>query len=422
MRPPVPYPAPTRAIRPGLWRRAAFFALGLLAVLTRAATAPRRRRFARRRVGAGGADVRRVCIVEPYGMGDAFLLQPLVRAWLDAGAEVSLAARHAWEPLFPKHERFSFVPFEPSWAAPVPSPGRKYRRPARDLSRAARTLRPFAKGAIGIDPRGDPRAVMALYLAGAAHVRTLPVYWSATDCAMPPLAAHFVPLDKDVSRRLVSRAFAPKDASYGFPSLAHLGFPRRPHASPPPPVSPDSPVGLLPLTPWEGKRWPRSRWGELLAIFRRRGIPALLLCGPGERSAALAAIGAGDGEEEGTDCAALSSTPVLEASDVADWARLLSRLSALVTVNTGPMHLADAMGVPLVVLDGASRLPLWAPESESSVVLHRQDLVPQAPFHPTSRNGLAVQSSVMSLVSADDVMRAISALGVAANRTLSDRR
>jgi hypothetical protein len=68
------------------------------------------------------------------------------------------------------------------------------------------------------------------------------------------------------------------------------------------------------------------------------------------------------------------------------------------------MHVADAMGIPLAVLDGASRLPLGAPEGPRSVVLQHQDRVPGAPFHPTATNGPAVQRAVMSLVAPDEVL------------------
>ena len=85
-------------------------------------------------------------------------------------------------------------------------------------------------------------------------------------------------------------------------------------------------------------------------------------------------------------------------------AAILAACGAVVSVNTGPMHVADAMGLPLVVLDGASRLPLWAPEGPRSVVLQHQDRVPGAPFHPTASNGAAVQRAVMALVAPDEVL------------------
>ena len=364
---------PDRRIYPPWPKRAAFLATGLAAVAARILTWPRRALGTKRRDAA--------LVFEPFGMGDALLLQPLVRALLASGKRVAFAGNPAWAPLFPAAEGFAFVPARPEWASP--DPARKYRGPVRDVLHAARILRPFAKGAECIEPRGDPRAILALWLAGARTVRSLPLYWSATDCRLPPFAARFVPLDRRATRREASRAFAPPEAPYGRPDLSHLlGDAPRPDPKT---------VGLIPLTPWEGKRWPAEHWAALVEGLRARGFSPTLLCGPGEAEAALGAVG-------GTD------VPVREAASVAEWPRLVAACGAIASVNTGPMHIADALGVPLVVIDGASRLPLWSPEGPRSVVLQHQELVPDAPFHPTADNGAAVQRSVMALVAPNEVL------------------
>ncbi|MBQ3809199.1 MAG: hypothetical protein II839_00095, partial [Kiritimatiellae bacterium] len=264
-------------------------------------------------------------------------------------------------------------------------------------------------------------------------------YWSATDCRLPPLAARFVPLDRDATRRVVSRAFAPAGAPYGRPDLSHLV---------PPDARPDPrAVALVPLTPWEGKRWPPSHWAELIAALRAKGFRPVVLCGPGEAADAAAATG---GEPPSGDCPPLtpltplstnpnsqsnnsansadsacekttghkpaeqnsansadSACEIKEARDAAAWVANLSACVSAVCVNTGPMHVADALGVPLVVVDGASRLPLWAPEGPRSAVVEHQDRVPWAPVHPTSSNGPAVQRGVMALVRPDEVLSAL---------------
>lgn len=369
-----------RRILPSPARRAAFFALGCAAVAVRAATAPFRARAARR-------PPRPVLVFEPFGMGDALLLQPLVRAHLAAGRRVALAARAAWSPLFPAAPGFSFVPVAPAWANP--DPARKYARPFRDLLAAARALRPAARGADCIDPRGDPRSILALYLAGAARVFSLPRYWSAADCRLPPLAARFVPLDRDAPRRVVSRAFAPAGVPYGRPDVSRLV---------PPDVRPDPrAVALVPLTPWEGKRWPPARWADLAAALRGKGFRPVVLCGPGEAAAAAAAVHG----------SAAPACDVREAADVPAWVANLAACGAAVCVNTGPMHLADALGIPLVVVDGASRLPLWAPEGPRSAVVLHPDADPRVSIHPTRSNGPAVQRAVMAPVPVSGVLAAL---------------
>ena len=208
------------------------------------------------------------------------------------------------------------------------------------------------------------------------------------------------------SRREVSRAFAPAGAPYGRPDVSHL----LKDAPKPDPKT----IGLVPLTPWEGKRWPPERWSALIEGLRARGLSPTLLCGPGEADAARAAAGVSPGglapSKNSADSAnsACENTTcalrVVEAGSVSAWPRLLAACGAVVSVNTGPMHVADAMGLPLVAIDGASRLPLWAPEGPRSVVLQHQNRVPDAPFHPTASNGPAVQRAVMALVAPDEVL------------------
>lgn len=381
---------PDRRIYPPWPKRVAFLALGCAAVAARILTWPRRALGTKRRDAA--------LVFEPFGMGDALLLQPLVRALLASGKRVAFAGNPAWAPLFPAAEGFAFVPARPDWASP--DPARKYRGPVRDILHAARVLRPFAKRAECIEPRGDPRAILALWLAGASTVRSLPLYWSATDCRLPPFVARFVPFDRRATRREVSRAFAPPDVPYGRPDLAHL-LGDAPHPDP-------KTVGLIPLTPWEGKRWPPEHWRALAADLRARGFSPALLCGPGEAEAARRAAGVSLGEPapHGSADSACEATPlrVLEAASAADWPRLLAACGAVVSVNTGPMHIADALDIPLVVLDGASRLPLWAPEGPRSAVLQHQERAPEAPPHPTASNGPAVQRAVMALVTPEEVL------------------
>jgi lipopolysaccharide heptosyltransferase II len=62
--------------------------------------------------------------------------------------------------------------------------------------------------------------------------------------------------------------------------------------------------------------------------------------------------------------AALGTTPVIDASgglDLQDLAALLARLDLLITGDTGPMHLAAAMGTPVVALFGPSDPARYGP-------------------------------------------------------------
>ena len=110
--------------------------------------------------------------------------------------------------------------------------------------------------------------------------------------------------------------------------------------------------------------WPRARVAALCAA-----LPAAL---PGHRFALLG----GPGERADIDaaCAGLDG-PFLDLvgrCGLATTAEVMRRCAAVVATDSGPMHMADALGVPLVALFGAKNpLPLWLPLSPAAVVLHR---------------------------------------------------
>jgi ADP-heptose:LPS heptosyltransferase len=157
-------------------------------------------------------------------------------------------------------------------------------------------------------------------------------------------------------------------------------------------------VGLVPLTPWAGKRWPPERWREIAQKLKASGRAPVVLCGPGERAAALAAAGCGADDVE-----------CREADGVRKWVALLAKCGAVVTVNTGPMHLADALDKPLVVIEGGSRLPLWAPEGERAFVVHHQTAAGCAPCHQVGDVGCGRRC--LALVRVDEVLEALRAAG-----------
>ncbi len=373
-------PDPDLTILPAVGRRIAFFGLGQIAAILRMLTAPGRAAVARKRRNAG------VLIYEPFGMGDVIALQPLVRAWLNAGHPVTLAAKAAWSEIIPPHPAFSFVPVSPAYASACARG--KNRQLIGDCRAIGAALRPHGGGAIGIDVRGDVRGIIMLYLAGCASVRTLPRYYTANDCRVPTLAAHRVPLLRGVSRRNVNGSFSPPGTPLENATLDHL-LPRT--ASPPDEYR----IGLIPLTPWAGKQWMPERWRQVILRLREKGFHPVVLCGPGETEAARIAVG-GHALE----------APCCESTSVRDWVGRLAACGGVIAVNTGPMHVANALNRPLVVLDGPSRLPLWAPEGDRAFVVHHQEAVDCAPCHPVG-DCVACGHRCMRLITPDDVIDAL---------------
>lgn len=104
---------------------------------------------------------------------------------------------------------------------------------------------------------------------------------------------------------------------------------------------------LVVINPGAGradKRWPHDRYRQLVARLREEAAAtAVVAWGPGERDTASAITGSGRD--------ALLAPP----TSVAELAALLRRASAVVAGDTGPLHLAAAVGTPCVGLYGPTR-------------------------------------------------------------------
>ncbi len=91
---------------------------------------------------------------------------------------------------------------------------------------------------------------------------------------------------------------------------------------------------------WAAKRWPAERYGAVAAALAAHGLRTLLTTGPGEEPLAAAAQQASAG----------AAHPV--ACSLAQLMALTRRARVFIGGDTGPLHLADALGVPVVALFG----------------------------------------------------------------------
>ena len=123
-------------------------------------------------------------------------------------------------------------------------------------------------------------------------------------------------------------------------------------------------VGLFPGAEFgPSKRWPWQRFAALATELRRRvpGVREVILAGPKEVWMAVRVH-----EESG------KLHPVIGPDlDLAGLAAVLSHLDLLITNDTGPMHLAAALGVPCVALFGPTDPRRTAPAGAGHHVLYR---------------------------------------------------
>lgn len=116
-------------------------------------------------------------------------------------------------------------------------------------------------------------------------------------------------------------------------------------------------IVLNPGAAWPNKRWPPDRFGALAATLRdRTGLPSLVTWGPSEGALAEAIAGASRG-----------AATLAPSTTVGDLAVLFRDAALVVSGDTGPLHIAAAMGAPLVGLYGPTwpeRNGPWDPRDE----------------------------------------------------------
>jgi lipopolysaccharide heptosyltransferase I len=99
---------------------------------------------------------------------------------------------------------------------------------------------------------------------------------------------------------------------------------------------------VLPGAAWANKRYPPAGWGEVARLLAvDPGLPTLVAAGPGEEKLAA-----------GVAVAAAGAAHVLPVLGLAELATLLRRATLVLGGDTGPLHLAHAVGTPVCCVMG----------------------------------------------------------------------
>ena len=120
---------------------------------------------------------------------------------------------------------------------------------------------------------------------------------------------------------------------------------------------------LNPGAGWGAKRWPAERYGEVAGKLAAQGIASILNYGPGEEELVRAAEAASGGTAR-----AMSST-------ITELIALTRRARLFIGGDTGPMHLAAALRVPVVAIFGPTDPARNGPYGTPSIVLRSAESV-----------------------------------------------
>jgi heptosyltransferase-1 len=97
---------------------------------------------------------------------------------------------------------------------------------------------------------------------------------------------------------------------------------------------------LNPGAGWGAKRWPAQRYGQVARALARDGLRSILNSGPGEDDLARQAEAASEGAAKSMKCS------------ITELIALTRRAKLFLGGDTGPLHLAAALQVPLVAIFG----------------------------------------------------------------------
>jgi heptosyltransferase-1 len=121
---------------------------------------------------------------------------------------------------------------------------------------------------------------------------------------------------------------------------------------------------LNPGAAWPNKRWPPARLAALAAHLRsRHGLMSVVLWGPGEEALASAVVDGAGGS------AVLSSK-----TSIADLVALARGAMLMVSGDTGPTHIAAALGTPIVGIYGPTRPARNGPMAPDDVTVSRDSV------------------------------------------------
>jgi ADP-heptose:LPS heptosyltransferase len=114
---------------------------------------------------------------------------------------------------------------------------------------------------------------------------------------------------------------------------------------------------IHPAALMETKRWEARRFSELARSLQDLGVFPILTCGPGEES--VVADVARD----------MKSPQILLGLSIPELAELIRGAKLYIGNDSGPMHLAAAVGTPIVALWGSSDSRRWHPWAAEHVVV-----------------------------------------------------
>jgi heptosyltransferase I len=317
-------------------------------------------------------DYRHILLIKPSSLGDIMHAMPTCAAICRAypKARLTWLVKRQWAGLVERIDGVDRVwPVEPTftgWLSEVPSLRKErfdlvvdlqglFRSAAIGWLSGSHLLVGFANGREG-SPWLYSRRVPVPHMEMHAVDRYLLVAEAvgAEKSSEPEFRFHIPQTDYDEIDRLLSRSGAKPGISW---------------------------VAMNVSARWPTKRWPAASFAEVADRLQQEGCGAVVMIGGLEERADIAAV------------IRMMKTPAINLAGktkVGLLPALLSRASLMITNDSGPMHVAAAVGIPVVALFGPTSAARTGPYGIGHDVL--TGTVPCSPcFSRTCRNPVSLE-------------------------------
>jgi lipopolysaccharide heptosyltransferase II len=157
-------------------------------------------------------------------------------------------------------------------------------------------------------------------------------------------------------------------------------------------------VILHPGSGGSARDWRPELFGRLAARLAGRGLTVLVTGGPGEEQLVSTVL----------KHSAASARPVAQSLPLLTLAALIRRAEVFVSNSTGPLHIAAAVGTPVVAFYPPIRQcsPVrWGPITDRKVIFE-----PRSADCPRCKGGACQSNDCMDLISVEEVEKAVHSL------------
>jgi heptosyltransferase I len=156
-------------------------------------------------------------------------------------------------------------------------------------------------------------------------------------------------------------------------------------------------VIINPGAGWGSKQWPPERYGEVAHALSLCGLTPIINFGPGEHELALEVQAASNGVSQPISCS------------ISELVALTRRARLFIGGDTGPLHLAAALGVPVVAIFGPTDPARNGPYGTKSVVVRNPASKTSLSHTSAPDPGLLKISAEEVIAAARELLRSVSA-------------